>query len=135
MYTVCGSFSYTVNNHAFGMDEDSDTTAKYPSSNTSITSSAAKFYAENISKQKNDNGNFLIYFQQKEEKDSNGKVIQEYIRYIYGDKDTTTTTGDFETLVKQLKPGDLVTYTGHALLVYDVIRDSNGKIVDALIIN
>lgn len=135
MYTVCGSFSYTVNNHAFGMDEDSETTAKYPSSNTSITSSAAKFYAENISKQKNDNGNFLIYFQQKEEKDSNGKVIQEYIRYIYGDKDTTTTTGDFETLVKQLKPGDLVTYTGHALLVYDVIRDSNGKIVDALIIN
>ena len=34
-----------------------------------------------------------------------------------------------------VKPGDLVTYTGHALLVYDVIRDSNGKIVDALIIN
>lgn len=136
MYTVCGSFSYTVNNHAFGMDEDSDTTtAAYPSSNLTITSSAAKFYEENISKQKNNDGKFLIYFQQKQVKDSTGTITQEYARYIYGDTNDDSNTGDYETLINQLQPGDLLTYTGHALLVYDVIRDDTGKIVDALIIN
>ena len=38
-------------------------------------------------------------------------------------------------IIKLVKIGDVINFTGHAQLVYDIIRDSNGQPIDAVIIH
>ncbi|MDO4741928.1 MAG: hypothetical protein Q4A79_00940 [Candidatus Saccharibacteria bacterium] len=40
---------------------------------------------------------------------------------------------DTDELVKYLKIGDVLTYTGHSMMVYDLIYDNGGNVVDAKI--
>ena len=44
---------------------------------------------------------------------------------------TNMTTDDF---VKYLKVGDILTYTGHAMLVYELVYDDNGNVINAKIL-
>ena len=39
----------------------------------------------------------------------------------------------FEELLKLVEPGDILIQTGHYLTIYDIIRDNNGKRVDAIV--
>ena len=39
-----------------------------------------------------------------------------------------------DDMLSRLEVGDILTYTGHAILVYDIIKDSNGKKTEAIII-
>ena len=39
-----------------------------------------------------------------------------------------------DNMLSRLEVGDILTYTGHAILVYDIIKDSKGKTTEAIII-
>ena len=38
-------------------------------------------------------------------------------------------------IIKLVKIGDVINYTGHAQLIYDIIKDSNGQPIDAVLIH
>ena len=49
-------------------------------------------------------------------------------------KSITLSNPTLSSIVKYLKTGDVLTYTGHAMVVYDLIYDSKGIVTDAYII-
>ena len=48
---------------------------------------------------------------------------------------TTIINPKFENLTSLVQIGDILYQTGHALTVYDIIKDKNGKIIDAILID
>ena len=57
--------------------------------------------------------------------------------YIYSEQNKNyikTTSFYLKDLIPLLRPGDVLGYTGHTILVYDVERDSDGNVIDAFII-
>ena len=117
-YSVCAAYTYSVYSEAFGIKYISGV-SEFPRYNYDIINVAKDAYSKN---QKD--GKLLIYYQNTKDK----------TKYIYGDT-TTSNSDDFDTLVKQVKPGDLFVYTGHALIAYGVeINPKTGK-KDILILN
>ncbi len=117
-HVVCAAYTTDVYHEAFGMKRDSNDDSYYfPYYNFSILDEGEKYYKDNKSNSNKLKGQYLIYFEK-------GKT-----KYVYGDSD------DFSKFVKQLKPGDLLAYTGHAMIVYDIVKNPNTGKLDALCLN
>ncbi len=123
-YSVCAAYTYSVYTEAFGMYFKKDV-SEFPRFNYDISNQASNYYNNYIKNNEGDDGHFLIYYQNK---GSN-------IKYLYNDSDTTNHTGDLETLINNVKPGDLFVYSGHALIAYDVVINPNTGKKDVLILN
>ena len=57
--------------------------------------------------------------------------------YIYSKENNNyikTTKFSLKELIPLIRPGDVLTYTGHTKLIYDVEKDSDGNVIDAFII-
>jgi len=56
---------------------------------------------------------------------------------IYSSKEsnnyTTLINPSLKNIIPLVQVGDVLTYTGHTFLIYDIEKDSNGKITDAII--
>lgn len=111
-YLVCAAYTYSTLVEAFGMKYSTDSTT--PQYNSQIISEARKYYNTN----KNLDGNYLIYYENTKENK----------KYIYNNPKT------YEDLVKQIKPGDLFVFTGHALIAYDTVDRNNDGIKDDVLI-
>ena len=147
-YTVCAGFTHNVYNQAFGIKGPStymsgENTFKenaFPQYNYHIVYAAQHAYQKIKNKTIKDDGNLLLYYQSNvNTKDTGGDGKgrdREIVKYVYGDTNTSSDEGDFETLVKNVKPGDLVVFSGHALIVYDSVdTNGDGKKDDILILN
>ena len=146
-YTVCAGFTHLVYNRAFGIKGDAkfmsgNNTFKadsFPQYNYHIVYAAQSAYKKIQSRTIKNDGTQLLYYQSNtNEKDTGGDGYErnrEIVKYVYGDTNSNSDVGDFETLVQNVKPGDLFVFTGHALIAYDVVKDENGKIVDVLLLN
>jgi len=135
MYLVCGSFATTVQHEMFGMYDESIKNDTFPPYNQSEIRRGNTLCcnSEAVCKQCNNvKANELVYYSL----DGNIK---------YGPTSGNITDSNYKEITKKLaqkvQPGDIVTYsnyeekTGHSLVVYDVIKDSNGNIIDALLLN
>lgn len=144
-YSVCAAFTYSVHNQAFGMIvKGTDSYKEFPRYNYDISDNAYAFYKEFIETtdgMKKGDGHFLLYYQHSLNDHSTSCKIEninnddEKIKYVYGDTNTSSAAGDLETLIDNLRPGDLVVYSGHALIVYDITTNPNTGKKDALILN
>ena len=38
-------------------------------------------------------------------------------------------------IINLVQVGDIITFTGHSQLIYDIVKDSNGKVIDAIIMH
>lgn len=123
-YSVCAAYTYSVYTEAFGMKYVSGV-SEFPRYNYDISGKASDYYNNNISNNVGDDGTFLIYY---ENTGSN-------IKYIYNDDNTSSDEGDLETVINNVKPGDLFVYSGHALIAYDVVINPNTGKKDVLILN
>lgn len=111
-YKVCAGFTYAVYNEAFGMNSKVD---KFPMFNYDIIDQAQAYYESG----KPLDGNLVVYYFNKEKKvnySANGKF-------------------DIPSFAAQLKAGDMLSFTGHAMLVYEVGTNPNTGKKDALIIH
>ena len=123
-YSVCAAYTYSVYTEAFGMKYVSGV-SEFPRFNYDISGKASDYYNNNISNNVGDDGTFLIYY---ENTGSN-------IKYIYNDDNTSSDEGDLETVINNVRPGDLFVYSGHALIAYDVAINPNTGKKDVLILN
>jgi len=117
-YSVCAAYTYSAHAEAFGMLYEKDV-SEFPRYNYDILKVAKEEYEKN-----NTDGNFLIYYQNKEN-----------VKYIYGDKSPSSNANDFELIISQIQPGDLFVYTGHALIAYGVETNPKTGEKDVLILN
>ena len=146
-YTVCAGYTHNIYNQAFGIKGDStymsgDNAYKetsFPQYNYHIVYAGQHAYKKIKKGTIPDDGNLLIYYQSTvsttDSSDGYNRTRSK-VKFVTGDTDTSSDTGDFKTIVKKVKPGDLVVYTGHALIVYDTIdTDGDGTKDDVLILN
>lgn len=117
-YDTCAGFVCDVYSEAFGMECGKDlSNSEFPIYVSYIMEHALSYYNdENTSK----DGNYLLYYQNNND-----------VKYIYGSENEDILLSDFIGL---LKPGDLLVYTGHVLLVYDIVESSDGT-KDVLLMN
>jgi len=147
-YTVCAGYTHNVYNQAFGIKghstymsaADTFKTNAFPQYNYHIVYAGQHAYQTIKNNPKKDNGSWLLYYEcNVDTTDTGGDGYgrkRTKVRYVYGDTDTESEEGDFETLVKNVKPGDLVVFSGHALIVYDTVdTNGDGKKDDILILN
>ena len=40
-----------------------------------------------------------------------------------------------DNIINLVQVGDIITFTGHSQLIYDIVKDSNGKVIDAIIMH
>lgn len=126
-YAVCAAYTYDVYTETFGVKYDRNSSTNYyhqdksPIDTGSILGTAREYCIEancfdtaNRDERKL-NGNFLIYYQNGDNK------------YVYGDSD------DIFDLIELIQPGDIFIYTGHAMIAYDIINRSNKH--DVLMLN
>ena len=156
-YTVCAGFTHNVYNQAFGIRglsqymsyHDTFKDNAFPQYNFQIVFAAQHAYQRIKDGESNANGRLLLYYQSTTsttditsetftDKDTGEKVkikrSRSKVKYVYGDTNTSSDSGDFQTLVDNVQPGDLVVYTGHALIVYDKIDTNNDKKADDVLI-
>lgn len=127
-YAVCAAFTYDVYTEAFGMYYIKEKST-FPRYNYNIVEEAYKKYNSEDPL----DGTFLIYYQSNVDTPE-GKREREKVKYLYGDNNEDV-TDDFQTLVDNIKPGDLFVYTGHALIAYDVLINPATNKKDVLILN
>ena len=127
-YIVCAAFTYNVYTEAFGMYYVNNLST-FPRYNYNIVEEAYKKYNSGDPL----DGTFLIYYQSTVDT-ADGSRQREKVKYIYGDNNSDT-TDDYQTLVDNVKPGDLFVYTGHALIAYDVVINPKTNKKDVLILN
>ncbi len=105
--SVCSAYVYNIYNEAFGM---------YNDDSLSNTNELFPMYSNTVINLKKyvNNSNLVLY---------------------YGTKNTTTTI-KFDDFIKRLQPGDIFGYTGHVMIVYDIVDTNNdGKVDDVLMLN
>ena len=69
------------------------------------------------------------------EPNTENKNIRDYYLYSKEKKDCIKTNSfSLKELMPLIKPGDVLAYSGHSKLIYDVEKDSNGEVIDAFII-
>lgn len=131
-YHNCVNFYYNVLYEAFHMNKES----KHPITSTMDGLKQARNYYNNYIKGKeNDSkyasyrdGHFLLFYQSKKTSKLNAG------KYIYKNN------YDFSSFVKLLQPGDIIEWksesnAGHYALIYSLVKDSSGKVVDAALLN
>ncbi|MBE6155979.1 MAG: hypothetical protein E7164_04405 [Firmicutes bacterium] len=147
-FTVCAGFTHNVYNQTFGikgpskfMSADNEfKTDAFPQYNYHIIYAAQDAYQKITADEIQDDGTLLLYYQsntEEKEKTPDGYMRnREIVKYVYGDNNNSSTDGGFKTLVKNVKPGDLFVYSGHALIAYDTIDyDNDNEPDDVLILN
>ena len=128
IYSVCSDFTYSVYYQSFGI--------QLPEITNKIIAYAEKYYDKD-----NIKTNDIIEYWQKT-KDDAGKTVYYDNKNNQKNIDLSTTEGR-ANYAKQLlteydlQVGDIICYhtgsAGHALLVYDIIYDSDGNPIDAII--
>lgn len=68
-------------------------------------------------------------------KNANDDLIMKFYDAKASNKYTTVKNPTLEQILPYLQRGDILTYTGHAIFVYDLIYDSYGNIIDAYVIH
>ena len=117
-YMVCTTFAYDIYNEAFGLD--------LPHTTSSFMASVSEYYNTNIKGKNIEKDNHLLYYEHKDTGNN------DYTQYVY---DGNTSFTDF---VKIIKPGDIFLHAGgigHFLVVYDLIKNGNNEVYDALMFN
>ena len=130
IYSVCSDFTYSVYYQAFGMQIQDDT--------SKIMEYALEYYDIN-----NIKTNDVIEFWHKDT-DTTGSI--KYLDNKNNEKDIDLSTtegrqkyGEELLTTFDLQIGDIICYRtadnsqGHALMVYDIVYDSNGNPIDAVI--
>ncbi|MBQ8535606.1 MAG: bacterial Ig-like domain-containing protein [Bacilli bacterium] len=145
-YTVCAGYTHNVYNQAFGIlgstkYMSADNTFKenaFPRYNYHIIYAGQHAYKKIKSGGLTDDGNLLLYYESTtNEKDTGGDFdrTRSVVRFVTGDTNTSSNSGDLARIIKKVKPGDLFVYTGHALIAYDTIdKDGDGTKDDVLIL-
>lgn len=124
-YSVCSAFTHTIYIECFGMGAATNglmgngSVVNFPKLTTDITTHG-KLYYENSNLPKN--GNYLLYYE--------NTVNDAY--YAYSNSSDKISLDDFIAI---LKPGDIIGYTGHTLIVYDVVTNPKTHKLDALMLN
>ncbi len=129
-YHVCAGYYYNIFYEAFNMNSKSK---NYLEQSMDAISQARNYYLNKIKGKENNSsyvkyrdGHFLLFYKNAASSSSDS--------YIYGNN------YDFSEFVKKLQPGDVIEWvpsntTGHYIVVYDLVKDLNGKVTDALILN
>ena len=107
-YLVCSGFTQVVYYELFNI--------RIPT----FTDNLLKYARTNV-------GNKEIIGYGKTETVNGNKVLNFKLRKTDGSDYVTLTNPKVEDIVPYLKVGDVLTYTGHTILVYDIKTDSNGK--------
>ena len=115
MYKTCTGYTYSVYVEAFGMNRSVD---NFVRGSFEILDVARDYYNAHKNNLESLNGNYLLYYEKKETTD----------KYVYDNKENIN---DF---IELLRPGDILVYTGHGLIVYDKVKKSDGT-WDVLILN
>ncbi len=114
-YMVCSTFAKNINYDLLGIKEPTYTYDLIDYGKENIGSPEVVLYA---GADANNNNKFTVFTY---DKNKEGHIS----------KDTTPT---LEEIIPILKIGDVITYTGHTMEVYDLKYDSKGKVVDAYIV-
>ena len=114
-HLVCASYTYSTYAEAFGVDTHVD---KFPIYNYSITAAGADYYENNKDNKAKLDGNYLLYYERKADN----------IQYVYENKKT------INEFAQMIRPGDLFTYTGHAMIAYKTVERTPGNF-DVLMLN
>lgn len=118
-HLVCASYTYSTYVEAFGVSKND----KFPPYNSSITTTGRDYYNNNKNNVDKLDGNFLIYYENKNKNE----------KYVYGKVDVNNVSiSDF---AKIIQPGDLFTYTGHAMIAYQKVYREDKGIWDVLMLN
>ena len=145
-YTVCAGYTHNVYNQAFGIlgstkymsAKDTFKENAFPRYNYHIIYAGQHAYKKIKSGDLTDDGNLLLYYESTtSEKDPSGEYERKrsVVRFVTGDTNTSSNSGDLARIIKKVKPGDLFVYTGHALIAYDTIdKDGDGTKDDVLIL-
>ena len=145
-YTVCAGYTHNVYNQAFGIlgntkymsAADTFKENTFPRYNYHIIYAAQHAYKKIKSGSITDDGNLLLYYESNvNTTDTGGDYdrTRSKVRFVTGDTNTSSNSGDLARIIKKVKPGDLFVYTGHALIAYDTIdKDGDGTKDDVLIL-
>lgn len=121
-HLVCASYTYSCYAEAFGVSSSEG----FPIYNYSITNAAADYYNTNKDDASKMDGHLLIYY----EKTAENPADPDISRYIYN-KTGDVTVSEFAQMIQ---PGDLFTYSGHAMIAYAVVERTAGN-WDVLMLN
>ena len=116
-YSVCSGFPRYVYRNMFGI-----ITPPY-------TSSSLIYAKKNIGSSGNVERKEVVAFG---EEDENGDLIFR-IQNKNGNTYDTLTNPTISDIIPYLKIGDVLTYTGHTITIYDLVYDNNGNITNAII--
>ena len=127
-YSVCSGFTNDVWMEAFGFKSTNDGIGGGTPAGSSNYCIEARHYLDSKDCQtsttkKGCKGEFLVYYENKGDNRS----------YFYNpDGLSTANIRKFSNFLKVLQPGDIVSYNGHVVIIYDFKYDSNGNRTDAL---
>ena len=114
-YTVCAGYTHNIYNQAFGIEGDSKymdgnnsyKETSFPQYNYHIIYAAQHAYKKIKDGTIKDNGNLLIYYQSTvsttDSSDGYNRTRSK-VKFVTGDTNTDSDTGDFNTIVKKVKP-------------------------------
>ena len=68
-------------------------------------------------------------------RDNNNQLLMEVYGSRSGNYVSTVTNPTLENIIPRLKVGDIVTVTGHVMLVYDIETNQNDEVIGATIIH
>ena len=112
-HLVCASYTYSSYVEAFGVSSSSS----FPPYNYSITDAASAYYNENKNNPSKLDGNLLIYYQ--------NTSVGNQAKYIYNHSDANNVS--VSEFAQMIQPGDLFTYSGHAMIAYDIVQRTPGN--------
>ncbi len=129
-YAVCANFVYGCYVEAFGMvgtSEDNPTFygSFFPKTSNQWETAAAQYYSLIDNNTVADDCSYIVYYEKAETKNT------EKIKFVCKHSNTSVPVSSFAQI---LRVGDVLTYSGHTLVVYDVVKKSENN-YDALIIN
>ena len=120
LYKTCTGFTYSSYVEAFGVNQSID---NFPRASFDIIQVARDYYNNNKNTNNLD-GNYLLYYE--------NTISGSKAKYVYNATDVNSVT--VEQLAEILQPGDILVYTGHGLMVYDILTKKDGT-KDILILN
>ena len=126
-YMVCAAFVYDCYNEAFGFDNNIDGFPKAVEEN-GFLSSATQAY--NAIKAYKDIATGIVKPGIDSKTRENGENAEKYLLYYHTSSSEYNAGFDYT----DLRPGDVIAYTGHVLMVYDKFKRSDGT-EDVLLLN
>ena len=107
-YTVCSAFVRNVYNELLGIKIPKDTASLLKYSRLNIERPEVIAYGA-----KNDSNDVILSFKNGENNEENPEI---------------------QNIISQLNIGDILTYTGHTILIYDILHDADGNAIEAVYI-